>query len=73
MIIYIGGYCLIIPEWRYLWFIFVLLMISSFYIIDWMYKSNVMNLKIRNILLFLLVFSFIIQPNRSWLLRFPTK
>ena len=62
MIIYIGGYCLIIPEWRYLWFIFILLMISSFYMIDRMYKSNFMNLKIRNILLFLLVFSFIIQP-----------
>ena len=62
MIIYIGGYCLIIPEWRYLWFIFVLLMISSFYMVDRIYKSNIMNLKIRNILLFLLVFSFIIQP-----------
>ncbi len=34
MLIYIGGYCLIIPEWRYLWFIFVLLMASSFFMVD---------------------------------------
>ncbi|WP_048191096.1 glycosyltransferase family 39 protein [Methanobacterium sp. SMA-27] len=62
MMIYIGGYCLIIPEWRYLWFIFILLMVSGFYMIDILYKDNVLTSNIRNILLFLLVFSFVIQP-----------
>ena len=45
MIIYIGGYCIIIPEWRYLWLIFILLMFSGFFIIDRLYKSNVINYK----------------------------
>jgi hypothetical protein len=62
MLIYMGGYCLIIPEWRYLWFIFVLLMVSSFFMVDRLSKSHVMNLKIRNILLVFLICSFVIQP-----------
>jgi hypothetical protein len=62
MIIYIGGYCLIIPEWRYLWFIFVLLMVSSFFMIDRLHKTNIINLQIRNIFLILLICSFVIQP-----------
>ena len=62
MIIYMGGYCLITPEWRYLWFIFVLLMISSFFIVDCLYKTHVLNLTFRNILIFLLICSFVIQP-----------
>jgi hypothetical protein len=40
MIIYIGGYWIIIPEWRYLWFIFVLLTISSFFMIDRLHKTR---------------------------------
>ncbi len=62
MIIYIGGYCLIIPEWRYLWFVFVLLMVSSFFMIDRLHRTNVINLQIRNIFLILLICSFVIQP-----------
>lgn len=62
MLIYMGGYCLIIPEWRYLWFIFVLLIISSFYMVDSLYKSRILNLNIRNISLFLLIFLFVITP-----------
>jgi hypothetical protein len=62
MLIYIGGYCLIIPEWRYLWFIFVLLIFSGFLMVDRLYKSHVLTLNIRNILLFLLISSFVIQP-----------
>ncbi len=62
MIIYMGGYCLITPEWRYLWFIFVLLMISSFFMVDRLYKTHVLNLTVRNIFIFLLICSFVIQP-----------
>ena len=62
MIIYMGGYCLITPEWRYLWFIFVLLMISSFFMVDCLYKTHVLNLTVRNIFIFLLICSFLIQP-----------
>ncbi len=62
MLIYIGGYCLIIPEWRYLWFIFIILMISSFYMVDRWYKNHIFNVKIRNILLVLLIIAFVTQP-----------
>ena len=63
MIIYMGGYCIIIPEWRYLWFIFVLLMISGFFMIDRLYKTKVFNKNIRNIFLIFLFCTFIIQPS----------
>ena len=60
--IYVGGYCVITPEWRYLWLIFVLLMVSGFYMIDNINKSNLINLRLRNILLILFFFTLILQP-----------
>lgn len=62
ILIYIGGYSLIIPEWRYLWLIFILIMISGFYIVDSLYKSRVFVSNKINILLILLICSFTIQP-----------
>ena len=62
MLFYIGGYSLIIPEWRYLWFIFILIMITGFYIVDNLYKSRVFVSNNINILLILLICSFTIQP-----------
>jgi hypothetical protein len=62
MIIYVGGYCLIVPEWRYLWIIFILLMISSFYMVDYIYKNKYISNYARNILLILLILSFVMEP-----------
>ncbi len=62
MLIYVGVYCLVIPEWRYLWFIFILLMVSGFFMVDRLYKNQFFNLNIRNILIVLLICSFVIQP-----------
>jgi hypothetical protein len=62
MFIYTLGYCFIAVEWRYLWPIFILLIVSSFYIVDNLYKSKTINFNIRNILLFILIISFIFQP-----------
>ena len=62
MLIYVGGYTLIIPEWRYLWFIYILIMVTSFVMIDSLYKNLNISINTRNILLFLLIFSFAIQP-----------
>ncbi len=62
MLIYVVGYCLVIPEWRYYWFIFILLMISGFFMVDRLYKNQFFNLNIRNILIVLLICSFVIQP-----------
>jgi len=62
MFLYIGGYCLIIPEWRYLWLIFLLLIMSSFIIIDNLHKNHLISINIRNIFLIFLFCSFIFQP-----------
>ena len=50
--VYIGGYCMIIPEWRYFWFIFILLILSSFLMIDRLYKNGNLSLSLRNIVIF---------------------
>lgn len=62
MLIYMGGYCLIIPEWRYLWFIFILLTISSFLIVDKLHNSGLISNNFRNIFLIFLLCSLIFQP-----------
>jgi hypothetical protein len=62
MFIYMGGYCLIVPEWRYLWLIFVLLTMSSFIIIDSLQKNQIISISMRNIFLVFLFCSFIFQP-----------
>jgi 4-amino-4-deoxy-L-arabinose transferase-like glycosyltransferase len=62
MVIYMGGYCLIIPEWRYLWFIFILLTVSSFLIVDKLQSNGSISNNFRNILLILLLCSLIFQP-----------
>lgn len=59
--IYIGGYCFIAVEWRYFFFIFILLMLIAFYLIDNFYK-NKPKTSLRNILLIILILSFTIEP-----------
>jgi len=60
--IYMGGYWLIIPEWRYLWFIFILFTLSGFIIIDRLYQRDLISINIRNILLLLMFCLVIFQP-----------
>jgi hypothetical protein len=60
--LYVGGYCLIIPEWRYYWFIFILLMLMGFYLIDSLYKNKTITSTLRNILLIVLILSFVMEP-----------
>ncbi|MCE7697962.1 MAG: hypothetical protein K8E24_003700 [Methanobacterium paludis] len=62
MFLYVGGYCLIIPEWRYYWFIFILLMLMGFYLVDTLYKNKTLNSTLRNILLIVLILSFVMEP-----------
>lgn len=62
MFIYIGGYLFIFVESRYLWPIYILLMLNGVYLIFSSYKSNIINLKFRNMLLILFIVSFSIQP-----------
>lgn len=60
--IYISGYLLIIPEWRYLWPIFILLVVSAFYLVDILFKNRSINRIFRNILLIILIFSVTAEP-----------
>lgn len=60
--IYTAGYSFITVVWRYLWFIFILIMIACFYLVHGMYKSKMITATVRNILLIILIFSFIAEP-----------
>ena len=62
MFIYMGGYCIIIPEWRYLWFICLLVMMIAFCLVDSLFKDDMIGLHFRNILLILLILSFVLEP-----------
>ncbi|MEN6292035.1 MAG: hypothetical protein ABFD07_08505 [Methanobacterium sp.] len=62
MTIYSGGFCFVRTEWRYLWLTFVLLMLTSFYLIDRLSKNKTLTPNLRNILLIVLICAFIIQP-----------
>lgn len=60
--IYIGGYTLVTVEWRYFWFIFILIMFTGFYLVSTLFKHKTINSSLRNVFLILLVASFVIQP-----------
>jgi hypothetical protein len=62
MLIYSGAYCFISVERRYLWLVCVLLLFTGAYLIDICFKNKIFNTAIKNILVVLLVFSFIITP-----------
>lgn len=62
MLIYVGGYTLIAVEWRYFFFIFILIMLMGFYLLDNFYKNRIITANMRNILLIILILSFTIEP-----------
>lgn len=66
--IYIAGYTLINVEWRYFFFIFILVMFIGFYLVSVLFKNGSINSKLRNVLLILLIVSFVIQPSLELIL-----
>ena len=60
--IYLSGYLLIAVEWRYFFFIFILLMLMGFYLIDNFYKNRNFSETFKKSLLIILICSFIILP-----------
>lgn len=62
LILYCGGYALILVEMRYLYLICILLFLMAFYMLNISCKQKIINIKMRNVLLILLIFSFIIMP-----------
>lgn len=62
LMLYCGGYILILVEMRYLYLAAILLFLMALYMINISCKQKIINIKMRNILLILLIFSFIIMP-----------
>ncbi|MDY9922814.1 hypothetical protein [Methanobacterium sp.] len=62
ILIYTGGYCLIFVEIRYLWPVCILLLVTGFYLIHSMYETRILNSKLRNIFLMILMVSFMVTP-----------
>lgn len=62
IVLYSAGYSLILVESRYLWFICILLIIMGGYLIDLSFKNHMFSNSMKNILLILLAFSFMITP-----------
>lgn len=59
---YSAGYILLFIQERFFWPVIILLMIWGFYLINNLYKNKNLSLKLRNILLIILMGSFILSP-----------
>lgn len=62
ILIYVLGYSFITVEWRYFFFVFILLVVASFYMTDILYKNKILKKSVINVLLIILTFCFIFQP-----------
>jgi hypothetical protein len=62
IVLYSAGYSLVLVIPRYLWLIFILIILMGGYLINLLFKNNLINNSMKKILLILLVFSFIITP-----------
>jgi hypothetical protein len=60
--IYTAGYCLILVESRYLWIISILIFLLALCLFELLYKNDIIKIRIRNLLLVILIASFIIMP-----------
>jgi hypothetical protein len=60
--IYIGGYSFIFVEPRYIWPVAFLLSLTGFYLLNYYYKRGTLNLGLRNVLLIMLMVSFMVTP-----------
>jgi len=62
VLIYIGGYSFIFVEPRYLWPICILLLVTGFYLVNILHETRVLNSKLKNIFLIILMVSFMVTP-----------
>lgn len=62
IVLYAGGYSLIWVDQRYLWLINILLLITGVYLLNILFEQGFMNKNFKNILLILLILSFVINP-----------
>ena len=69
ILIYAGGYSLIFIEPRYLWLINILLLIMGVYLLNLLFEIGSLKSNIKNILLVLLILSFVINPVNALILN----
>ena len=62
ILIYTGGYCLIFVEIRYLWPVCILLLVTGFYLLHSLHETRIINSKLKNVLLIILMVSFVVTP-----------
>lgn len=62
IVIFSGGYSFILVESRYLWLVYILLMITAIYLVNNLYKLNRLSEIRRNVILILIIISFIAGP-----------
>lgn len=62
ILLYLGGYSLVLIEPRYLWLVNILLLIMGVYLLNLLFKIGSLKSHIKNILLIFLILSFIINP-----------
>ncbi len=73
IVLYAAGYSLILVEPRYLWFIYILLILMGGYLLSLSFKNHWFNSSMKKMLLVLLVFSFIIAPLNSLITEYNTE
>ncbi|MGB9978572.1 hypothetical protein [Methanobacterium sp.] len=69
ILIYLGGYSLVLVEPRYLWLINILLLIMGGYLLSLLFKLGFLKGNIKNILLIFLIFSFVVNPVNDLILN----
>ncbi|MEN6552309.1 MAG: hypothetical protein ABFC34_05410, partial [Methanobacterium sp.] len=60
--IYCGGYTLLLVEMRYIYLVCILLIVMAFYMINKAYDLKLLKVKVKNVLVVLVILSFIIVP-----------
>lgn len=70
ILLYSGGYSLFSVESRYLWLVYILLLIMGSYMLNLLFKNNYWNNTRKYILLILLIVSFCIAPINALVIDF---
>lgn len=71
LFIYSVGYLLIHVQDRYILPVLILLMFCGFYLLDNLYQDKILSLKLKNLFMILLMFSFLFAPGMEFAL-YPT-
>lgn len=73
ILIYSAGYLFIIVEGRYLWFVYILMIILGFYILNGFFKLYPLREITKNILLIVLCLSFILSPLNTMIYAYDSE